>query len=335
MKVLCVSGSRADFGGVNAVHKALLKINVDSNLIRIEDYDEDDFYPTEDVDIAVLLGDRYEVLRAATDIYLCQIPIAHLSGGDITEGSQDDCMRHAITKLSHLHFPTNEESAQRIIQMGEEPWRVHAVGYPGVNGDNEIAEFSEIKCWTWGFEKQDFILVVWHPNTFASIEENMHEVKELTTALDRLKLNCVVIGPNKDKGHDEISKHLFGWTKDNKVNSCYSFDLPRPVYLSMLQHAQCLVGNSSSGIYEAPTFGTPVVNIGDRQKGRIKALNIIDCPINTDAIEMTVKDAISKGHTKVQNPYHKDDAALRTAEIISRITEPRKLLIKRFCEIRH
>jgi UDP-hydrolysing UDP-N-acetyl-D-glucosamine 2-epimerase len=282
--------------------------------------------------VAVLLGDRYEILRAATDIYLLGIPIIHLSGGDITEGSQDDCMRHAITKLSHIHFPTNQASAKRIIQMGEEPWRVKVVGYPGVDADMQMASFEDAKKEV-GLTEDNFLLVVWHPNTFADESQNLLEVSQVTSALNNIKIKCLIIGPNTDYGNETVRDHLFKWAK--LEDHLYHFDLPRPVYLRLLCDTRCLVGNSSSGIYEAPTFGTPVVNIGDRQKGREKASNIVDCAIDYRLIERKIRSAVQGGRQIVDNPYQTGHAASKIAEEISKLRQPKKFLVKRFYEIKH
>jgi UDP-hydrolysing UDP-N-acetyl-D-glucosamine 2-epimerase len=326
MRVLCVSGSRADQGGIEATHQALIKKGVDSELRNVGNIAFSRNY-----DLAVVLGDRFEVLHTVFDIFINKMPIAHLSGGDITEGSQDDSMRHAITKLSHLHFPTNEESAKRIIQMGEEPWRVKVVGYPGV--DNPEFELKE------EFQKLgSYILLVWHPNTMATEEQALIEATIIANALEvaRGHRKVVVIGPNQDAGGAVIAKFLKQWAEF--TGNMYIDTLPRPQYLGLLKFADCLIGNSSSGFYEAPSFGTPVLDIGDRQKGRIFSQRVFNVGLNSRDIDNTLFGILAeckRWKSSSGNPYQTGNASEKIAETIAKIKDPKKLLEKRFFTVKH
>lgn len=334
MRIILLSGSRADLGGLTATHEALIKYNQQAVIRHLPSTLKDvpDLF-----DLAVVLGDRFEVLKAVVELFLYKVPIAHLSGGDLTEGSQDDSMRHAITKLSHLHFPTNEDSAKRIIQMGEEPWRVKAVGYPGIDKP-ELIDLREAK------EKagiahftDDFVIVVWHPNTLAEKIQVLDEVTVVTEALNQLRDDILIIGPNTDNGGEEVSSHLYSWHMariKSGMRTMYAKNLPRHVYLTLLSHCKCLIGNSSSGYYEAPSFGVPVVNIGNRQKGRIKPLTVEDCPLDTKLIMHCIRTALRRSRFEPENPYYKGDAADEIAKAISKINEPKKLLQKKFHEFR-
>lgn len=333
MKVLCVSGSRADYGSIRAVRDALLKYNVETEIM------EHGFYRNlEDFDIVVLEGDRHEILKTALDCFLAKKVIIHLGGGDITEGSQDDSMRHAITKLSHLHFATNAESAKRIIQLGEEPWRVKVVGEPAV--DKLVTYDKEVATKLVGAE--DYILVVWHPNTLVSEGQVLAETAILANALEvSTPMKKLVIGPNNDAGGSKIAHFMKNWCEF--THNKYVATLPRDVYLTLLRHAKCLVGNSSSGYFEAPSFGTPVVDVGDRQKGRIEWLKLIHTDINMDKIAQVIPAAIEMRDMKTiaTNPYEKDtlDAADRIAKEIFKMVQPghdpKRLLVKRFYAIKH
>jgi len=321
MRVLCISGSRADYGGIDAVYRALIKRNVQADL-------KDASAIWTDYDLVVLLGDRFEVLKVAVDYYINKIPIAHLSGGDITEGSLDNSMRHAITQLAHLHFPTNEGSAKRIIQMGVEPWRVHAAGYPGID-NMELLDHPII---------DDYILLVWHPNTLVSEGEALLEAHIVANAMEvvRGKNKVVVIEPNNDVGGESIAKFFMQWAEF--TGNYYWNTKPRKEYLTLLKYAKCLVGNSSSGFYEAPSFGTPTVNIGDRQNGRMippgmtcAAIEMNDI-IEASHIAMTMSCEYERGKLAV-NVYAKGNAADKIAEVIANIKDPKTLLRKKFYDL--
>lgn len=326
MRVLVLEGSRADQGGLSAVYQALINHGVDA-WTSIAGVPSCDIYA---FNLVVVLGDRFEILRAVVEIYLQKVPIAHLSGGDITEGSQDDCMRHAITKLSHLHFVTNEESKRRVIQLGEEPWRVHNVGYPGIdNIELGLLNFEDAKRKAGVLSyPNDFLLVVWHPNTFACDNQNLHEVNIITRALDKVFKKTLIVGPNADAGNEVVRAHFKKWAKE--TCNTYVDKLPRDVYLSLLKHCRCLIGNSSSGYYEAPHFGTTVLDIGDRQKGREKPKCVTNVRIDLHEIAGCLPPISDKKFP--QQIYGDGTAADKIADIICK-TDLTNLLRKKWHDV--
>lgn len=349
MKISLISSGRADMGALTAVAEELAKYGAETNIFDAGGKPHCDTPVSVAADAAktmsqvmkslsqvgpdlvVIAGDRYEALAAANAAYLLKLPIAHLSGGDITQGSQDDSMRHAITKLSHLHFTTCEDSAKRIIQMGEEPWRVHVVGYPGMDElCPKLTKSEDIlyKCIRPTTDK--FVMVVWHPNSMGDTAAETLEVEKAILILDP-KIGVVLIGPNNDAGSSVIEK-AFERLLNTRENTYFWGSTSRPIYLKLLNTCTALVGNSSSGFYEAPSFGTPVVNIGDRQNGRIVADNIINCEAKADVILETIKLALTAPRGKGINPYHKETASPKIATAILK-SDPEKLLRKQFNDI--
>lgn len=334
MRITCVTGSRADRANLTPVIKAL-----DAMWVVIDPNPSIDTLDTAtstgkavietaeklvrtDPELVVLLGDRFEILGAATAANILGLPIAHLSGGDITEGSQDDCFRHAITKLSHLHFATHEESAQRIIQMGENPSRVHVVGCPGIDRLMQTPLMTKEQA-LFGTVYEQFILVCLHPT-----DNLVAELSSLSDALKQMRndIGVVFIGPNSDAGNKII---IDEWKLLYHNQRVYCPELETQRYLSLMKHCDVMVGNSSAGLYEAPSFGTPVINIGDRQKGRIKAPCVMDVEPDTREILVSIKIALEKGHVGSCNPYGDGHACERIVKIIGSV-DPKSLLCKRF-----
>lgn len=230
-------------------------------------------------DILVVLGDRYEALSAVIAARMQGIPVAHISGGDVTEGAIDDAIRHSITKMSQLHFPGCEQSRKRIIQMGEQPDKVFNVGEPGVENCLKLNFLSrEELAHSIAFDGvlDDYCIVTFHPVT---MENNTSEfqVRELIRALDEYSnLNYIVTMANADAGGRIINSI---WTEEAKTHKNWlvvkSLGVLR--YLSAMKYSKAVIGNSSSGIVEAPSIGVPTINIGDRQKGRMMAKSICSC----------------------------------------------------------
>lgn len=230
-------------------------------------------------DIFVVLGDRYEVLAAAEASMMLGIPIAHIHGGEITEGAMDDAIRHAVTKLAHLHFAATEEYRQRIIRLGENPDRVFATGAPGLDVIAKIKLMSREELEKdLGFRFADKnMLVTFHPETLGS-EAPSEAVRRLFAALDRFPETGVIITKsNADAGGREINKMIDHYAGANARRVVAASSLGQRRYLSVMAQVDAVVGNSSSGIIEAPAMGKPTVNIGDRQRGRTRAPSIIDC----------------------------------------------------------
>jgi UDP-N-acetylglucosamine 2-epimerase (non-hydrolysing) len=324
MRVGIYYSSRADEGTMQYLTRVLEK-NIDD--VSTHQITRDQI-PWRSDDIAFMLGDRFEVLQAACNFNLEHVPIAHLAGGDLTEGSQDDCFRHAITKLSHLHFPTHQESAVRIIQMGEQPERVHMVG--SVNVDKVLSTPTLSKREAFDIlalpVPDKYLLVCLHPNTLG---DPTPELKALASALSHLiYVKKIVIGPNVDHGSYLIHNK---WEElDERDDFSYFKTLPQKTYLSLLKHCDAFVGNSSAGFTEAPVFGTPVVNLGDRQHGRPQALCITNAEPNCLDILGSISWAMQVPRFPFCSQYGDGHAAERIADIVSKIEDPKALLRKRW-----
>lgn len=243
-------------------------------------------------DIVIVLGDRFEIFAAASAAHLIGIPVAHISGGDTTEGAVDDAIRHCLTKMSYLHFPGCEQSRKRIIQMGEQPDRVFNVGEPGVENclNMELMQRQELAD-DLGFDGiiGDYSVVTFHPVT---MENNtaVSQVYELIRAMDSLEnMSFIITMANADAGGRAINDI---WMEEEKSHSNWLVVTSLGVlrYLSAVKYAKLVIGNSSSGVVEAPSMGTPTINIGDRQKGRMMAESVICCePKKSDILDAMTK----------------------------------------------
>ncbi len=284
------------------------------------------------LDLVFVLGDRSEMLAAAIAALLHRIPIAHLHGGDLTLGAYDDQCRHAITKLSHLHFPAVSEHADRIIAMGEEPWRVHTVGALALDAMKSFtSESVESLSGAIGLDfSLPTVVVALHPETLSDMPP-VRQVETVLSAVGGLDANLLLIGPNADVGHVAFSD-AFREIAATRSNTALVESLPQARFWSCLAHAALLVGNSSVGMFEAVSFGLPVVNIGDRQAGRIRSANVIDVPFDTravgDAIRKADTDSFRKVVSKVVNPYGDGYTAGRIIEVLRRLPDRNSLLKK-------
>ncbi len=285
--------------------------------------------------IVVVLGDRYEMLGVAIAAHMMGIPLAHMCGGDVTEGAVDDAIRHCITKLSYLHFPGCEQSAKRIIQMGEEPDRVFNVGEPGIENCLNIKLLSrEELSKQIGFEgiKSNYSVVTFHP---ATMENNTAEkqVRALINAMDVYNdMSFVITKANADSGGriineiwDEEAKHRDNWLVVNSLGMLR--------YLSAVKYASMVIGNSSSGLVEVPALGVPTINIGDRQKGRMMADSVISCDAETDAIVNAIKIGLSSEFVKrIKNitlPFGNGNTSEQVIRIISDFLKKTDLIIEK------
>ena len=263
-------------------------------------------------DIAVILGDRYEMLAAAEACLIYKLPIAHIGGGDVTEGAFDDGIRHSISKLSHLHFASTDVARQRIIQMGEHPDRVFNFG--GLANDNilnePIMDKEELEL-SLNFKlDKDFLLVTFHPVT---LEENTaaQQSANLLEALESY-LKCFKIiftMPNSDSDSRVIADQINAFVQKHPKDSMVVVSLGKKRYYSALKYCAAVVGNSSSGIYEAPSFHVPTLNIGDRQKGRLRGESVVDVEATLDGIMKGLEKALSdefRTYVKTtQSPFEK------------------------------
>lgn len=262
-------------------------------------------------DLIVVLGDRFEILAAVTAALFYKIPVAHLHGGEITEGAYDDSIRHAITKMSHLHFTSTDEYRSRVIQLGEQPNRVFNVGAIGVENIKNTPLLSKAELEeSLGFQLgEKSLLVTFHPVTLEHATAEM-QCQNLLDALEQFS-ECQIIFtlPNSDTDGRIIMRKIEEFTKKYNNRSIAFTSLGKVRYLSALQYVSAVVGNSSSGIIEVPSFGIPTLNIGDRQKGRIAANSVVHCGISKEEISEGLRSIFCEEvgiiADRKQNPYDK------------------------------
>lgn len=269
-------------------------------------------------DILVILGDRYEALAAAIAATICGIPIAHLHGGELTLGAIDDSFRHAITKMSHLHFTSAEEHRVRVIQMGEGPDFVFNVGALGVESILSMEPYSKVDVEAHLRVEPDkaYILVTYHPVTLES-ESSLEYLKKLLIALERFPDFFVIFtGANADAQGHEINQYIQDYVSRHGERYRFFMSLGSKLYFSAVRYASLVIGNSSSGIIEIPSLGVPVVNLGNRQLGRMQSHDIVNCGGATaEEVELAIYTALTRKLTKV-NPYEKPESAKTISELI-------------------
>lgn len=288
-------------------------------------------------ELVVLLGDRFEAFAAASAAHMMRIPIAHIHGGELTEGAVDDALRHAITKMSALHFTSTEQYRRRVVQLGEQPDRVFAVGAPGL--DNvlalEPATREEIEAAAGFVFGEKLALVTYHPVTLDA--EADAGLEALLSALDaHAELSVLVTMPNADAHSRGIAERLESWT-DARGNAAAVKSLGWRLYLSAMRYADVVAGNSSSGIIEAPSFGVPTVDVGDRQRGRTAADSVLHADSEPAAVRGALDRALTPGFREIasraDNPYGDGHASERIAAQIKQHAETLGDLKKRFYDI--
>ncbi|MFY9107178.1 UDP-N-acetylglucosamine 2-epimerase [Aliarcobacter cryaerophilus] len=290
-------------------------------------------------DILVVLGDRYEIFSATSAAMIARIPIAHIHGGEKTEGAFDESIRHSITKMSHLHFTATEEYKNRVIQLGEHPSRVFNVGGMGIENIKRLKLLSKDE-----FEKSiEFklnsknILVTFHPVTLENSTAK-EQFQQLLDAIDELEdTNIIFTKANSDTDGRVINQMIDDYVTKNSNKSIGFTSLGQLRYLSALQYVDAVVGNSSSGLAEAPSFKIATINIGDRQKGRIKASSVIDCEPNKDSILKSFEKLYSKKFQETLkttiNPYGDGYASKKIVEIFKSV-DLKNILKKSFYDLR-
>lgn len=288
-------------------------------------------------DILLVLGDRFEMHAAVVASLPFNIPVAHIHGGESTEGLIDEPIRHSITKMSHLHFVSTETYGQRVIQMGEEPWRVTVTGAPALDHLGQLP-FLSLECLNQvhGFDlAAPTLLVTYHPVTLGYQDTNTH-VENLLGALDATELNLIFTYPNADTNSRSIIEMVRNFAED-RPKCRVAVSLGTQVYFSLMNNVTAMVGNSSSGIIEAASFHLPVVNIGDRQRGRLHGNNVIDVGNGRDEIAGGIEKARSAGFraqiSKETNPYGDGHAAERIVDTLKSVTIDQDLLLKRFHQL--
>ncbi len=285
-------------------------------------------------DLVFVLGDRTEMLAATLAALIHTIPIAHLHGGDITEGAYDNQCRHAISKLSHVHFAALPEHAERIKCMGEESWRVHTVGAPALDVLREFkpSTVSELSDAVGIDFSRPTVVVVFHPETLHHWPA-ARQIEELLQGLHSIDANVLMIGPNADVGHSAIRDAMQRFVA-LRENACLVTSLSQHRYWSCLSHAAVLLGNSSSGIIEAACFSLPVVNVGDRQAGRMQSANVLDVAMDRGeiaaALGKALKPAFREDLRGMANPYGNGHAAERIVAALHALPDRDKLLRKRW-----
>ena len=289
-------------------------------------------------DIVVVLGDRYEVFSAVSSAMISRIPIAHLHGGEATEGVIDEAIRHSITKMSHLHFTAAKEYSKKVIQLGEEPNKVFNVGGAG------IENIKRLKL----LKKKDFeksinfklniknILVTYHPVTLED-KTSKKSFQELLDTIDELKnTNIIFTKANSDMDGKVINQMIDQYTKKNLEKSIGVISLGQLNYLSALQYMDFIIGNSSSGLLEAPSFKIGTINIGDRQNGRLKAKSVVDCLPNKKNMKRAIKKIYSNKFQNilkdVKNPYDNGCASKKITKVLKKVKLD-KILKKKFFDI--
>ncbi|WP_439398266.1 UDP-N-acetylglucosamine 2-epimerase [Bradyrhizobium sp. PMVTL-01] len=286
-------------------------------------------------DLVVLLGDRFEMFAAAQAAMFMRLPMAHLFGGDVTEGAVDESIRHAISKMSHLHFASNAGSARRLVQLGEDPSRIHTIGSVGIDAIKrlDLMDRDSIGRAVGMPLGEHNALVTFHPVTVEA-GRSMAELDELFAALSRLdpEFRLIFTLANADAEGRALNDRTKAFAA-SRPNTIAVASLGQLRYLSLMSQVDVVIGNSSSGILEAPSFGVPTVDVGDRQKGRERAASVFHAASERGAIGAAISQALQRGQKDTVNPYGGGDSSRRFADIIAGIPDFRQLLKKSFHEL--
>ncbi len=281
-------------------------------------------------DVLMLLGDRFEIFAAAQAAMLHNVPIVHIAGGDTTEGAFDEAIRHAITKMSHLHLVTNSVARARVLQMGEDPAQVKVVGNPGLDHlkRRPLLDRSELEASLCHPLGRHNALVTFHPVTLDP-EHGLRQQEELLAALDGLPEDWVIwfTLPNADTGGRNLAAAFQAWAKNRPQVHVFT-SLGQLRYLSLMRASDVVVGNSSSGLYEAPSFQVPTINIGDRQQGRLAAASVFHCIPERVAIQNAINNALIMDCSDVENPYG-DGLSSERIVVALRDMQPVECLLKK------
>lgn len=294
-----------------------------------------DAFSTLAPDVVMVLGDRFEILAASQAAYLARIPIVHIAGGDVTEGALDESIRHMITKMATLHFVTHEEAGLRVRQLGENPQRVFDVGHLGLESIRLLDPLTRVELEEWlGFSLcQQNLLVTFHPPTLDEVTPSA-QFGELAGALSDLgpDVGIVFTQPNADPGGAALDEAIREFVAERE-NAILVGTLGQRRYLSLMREVDAVVGNSSSGILEAPSVGTPTVNIGDRQKGRPQAPSIINASPKREGIASALREAMDRGKSAVESPYGDGHAAKRILHHLESVLPTLETTRKKFFDI--
>lgn len=284
-------------------------------------------------DIVLVLGDRFEILAAVQACLVHNIPVAHIAGGDTTEGAFDESIRHAITKMAHVHLVTNTLSAQRVLQMGEDPRHVHIVGSPGIDHLHRLTLLArpELESALGAPLGARNLLITFHPVTLEPLESE-RQFGELLAALDKAEASSTLwfTKPNADSGGRALASMLDTWAEQRKNRVRVHTSLGQLRYLSLMAHVDAVIGNSSSGLYEAPSFKVPTINLGDRQRGRLSAKSVIHCEPEGAHILAALAHARTLDCKDVVNPYGEGRSASLIVDVLTHLPPSQALLKKHF-----
>ncbi|MBT6051882.1 MAG: UDP-N-acetylglucosamine 2-epimerase (hydrolyzing) [Candidatus Scalindua sp.] len=297
-------------------------------------------YESTKPDIILVLGDRFEMLAAVSAAVPFRIPVAHIGGGETTEGSMDEYFRHAITKMSYFHFPAILQYADRIIQMGEDSSRVFCCGAPGLDNIyktklmSKRGLFDDLKL---PLNRKKIGVVTYHPDTLRKDSVKEQIIILLRVLKSFVDIYWIFTMPNADTGGRVVKEKVEMFVRDNPERGKAFASLGRVRYLSLMKYANIMVGNSSSGIVETPSFELPVVNIGDRQKGRVRARNIIDVhkwkpKMIANAIKTAISSDFRLSIKGIKNPYGDGDSSKKIVSLLKKLPLD-KTLSKKFCDL--
>lgn len=317
-KIECLLSSDTDVGMAKTIGLATLSLS--------------DLFAQMRPDLLLLIADRYEMLAPASVALALRIPIAHIEGGEVSEGAIDDAVRNALTKMSHIHFTSTHSARKRVIQLDEEEWRVHRAGAPSLDHTRRHAllDRTTVEAKLGINLESPTILVVYHPVTIN--RDTLSETDALFEALDSLSDQILFCFPNADAGSRALVRRTHCFLQRRKRGSIYT-NLDTVTYLSLLRQVNVLVGNSSSGIMETGSFLLPTVNVGLRQRGRERARNVIDSRAEAQAILEAIQKARSKQFraslTGMINPYGDGVASETILKVLTTVPLTQKLLVKR------
>jgi UDP-N-acetylglucosamine 2-epimerase (non-hydrolysing)/GDP/UDP-N,N'-diacetylbacillosamine 2-epimerase (hydrolysing) len=282
-------------------------------------------------DLLLLIADRYEMLAPASVALTLRIPIAHIEGGEISEGAIDDAVRNALTKMSHIHFTSTEGARARVVAMGEEPWRVHRAGAPSLDHlrRSQLLDVAELEERLKISLQRPTVVVAYHPVTI--VRNTTQEADSLFAALENVDAQILFCYPNSDAGSHALMQRTRAFLARHSGARVY-VNLDAVTYWSVLRHAALLIGNSSSGIMEAASFALPVVNVGFRQKGRERACNVLDAEPETKAILARIDEGMSSEFRAslagMANPYGDGHAAEKIVQVLTSTPLSGELLVK-------
>ena len=285
----------------------------------------------------IVLGDRIEMLTAPIASIPNNIPVIHFYGGAVTEGAVDELIRHAITKLSHYHFVALDNYKKRLIQLGEEKWRVKTVGVHGVKKLKEVKKISINKLsQIVGINlNEPYLLLTFHPVTIEK-KKIKNQIKSIISAIKKTKLNAIITYPNADIGHNKIIKIISENLVDKKKYSIIK-NCGITLYSNLMQNCLGMIGNSSSGIVEAASFNIPVINIGTRQDGKYKPKNVINSKSSKEDIYKKILKILkikkNKNLKKIKNPYDPKVSLKKIVKMIMKIDNSDKILRKKFIDL--